>query len=112
MKRELNCGQAVPCISQCTLVLLLHQVVKISEQRWSVLSEYGFSASGLPKGDFNSDATPVLLHAHMHYLKVCSPIINSFGSPVISCKPSSTYLTEGPFPMELVAEPAFYRWLC
>ncbi|KAF5834453.1 hypothetical protein DUNSADRAFT_8881 [Dunaliella salina] len=45
------------------------KVAKVSEQRWKLLTELGFSASGLPRGDAERDATPVVIHAHVHYLK-------------------------------------------
>eukprot|EP00967_Tisochrysis_lutea_P157156 scaffold318300_cov17-Tisochrysis_lutea.AAC.1 len=49
------------------------QVAKVSEQRWKLLTDLGFSASGLPRGDDERDTTPVVIHAHVHYLKVFAP---------------------------------------
>ena len=44
------------------------QIAKVSEQKWKTLTQYGFSASGLPETD--TDSTPVIIHMHIHYLKV------------------------------------------
>lgn len=43
------------------------QIAKVSEKKWRTLTEYGFSASG---GNADEDGTPVIIHGHIHYLRV------------------------------------------
>uniref|UniRef100_A0A7S3VV99 Uncharacterized protein n=1 Tax=Dunaliella tertiolecta TaxID=3047 RepID=A0A7S3VV99_DUNTE len=56
-------------VKEATLKAHDWKVAKVSEQRWKLLTDLGFSASGLPRGDDERDTTPVVIHAHVHYLK-------------------------------------------